>query len=288
MPPPDAAEISLRERLLLLIGASVWIALTGVLDYASGVEVRIYPLYFLPICLVGWRVGYGPTLFAAWLSAATWLVSNYEAGPMYSSPFVWAVNTATQGVSFSTVGVLMVISRRAFRLAEARSRTDALTGLLNGRAFAEEAARLVALCERHGRPVTVAFLDLDDFKRINDDYGHAQGDVVLSAFGAALREAARETDLVGRIGGDEFAMVLAETDEVGARVVLSRLRHRLTHALSVGPRPVTASIGAISSMTHHPPIADLLRQADALLYDAKQEGKDQFGIASTEPAPPRP
>lgn len=278
----EAGAPKLRERITLLGGAAVWIALTGVLDFASGVEYRVFPLYFLPICLVGWRLGHVQTLFAAWLSAATWLVSNYEAGMTYSATSVWVVNTITQGVSFSAVGVLMVMSQRAFRLAQARSRTDALTRLLNASAFAEDAARLAAMCERHKRPLTVAYLDLDDFKRVNDEFGHAQGDLVLATVGTVLRETARETDLVARLGGDEFAIALAETDAAGAEIVLSRLRARLMHALTGAPRPVTVSIGAVVSTQRHPPIEQLLKKADAQLYGAKAGGKDQFVIAAGE------
>ena len=276
----EAGSPPLRERIFLLAGASIWIALTGVLDYASGVEYRIFPLYFLPICLVGWRLGHGITFFAAWLSAATWLVSNYQAGLHYSSNSVWVVNTLTQGASFSIVGALMVFSQRAFRLAQARSRTDALTGLLNASAFADEAVRLSAICERHKQPLAVAYLDLDDFKRANDEFGHAQGDTVLATVGTTLREVARETDLVARLGGDEFAMALAETDAAGAQVVLSRLRARLTHALTGAPRVVTVSIGVVVSQQKHPSIDVLLKRADALLYGAKAGGKDQFIIAA--------
>jgi len=268
-----------RERIFLLLGASVWIALTGILDYASGTEYRIFPLYFLPICLVGWRLGYGTTLFAAWLSTATWLVSNYEAGMQYSSGAVWIVNTLTQGVSFSVVGALVVFSQRAYRLAETRSRIDTLTGLLNAGAFTAEAVRLTAMCERHKRPLTVVYLDVDDFKRVNDSFGHAQGDAVLATVGATLLEGARETDLVARLGGDEFAMALAETDAAGAEIVLSRLRARLIHALAGAPRAVTISIGAAVSLHQHPPIDVLLQRADALLYRAKADGKDRFVVA---------
>ena len=193
MQQPESAAVSLRERLVLLVGGATWIALTGVLDYLTGVEYRMFPLYLLPICLVGWRLGYPSTLAAAWLSAATWLVSNYEGGLVYSSLTVWVVNTITQGVSFSIVGALVVVSRKAFALAETRSRTDTLTGLLSTRAFSEEATRVMALCERHHRPVTVAYLDLDHFKQVNDRHGHARGDQVLATVASALRKAARGT-----------------------------------------------------------------------------------------------
>ena len=270
----DPAAVSLRERLVLLVGGAAWIALTGVLDYATGVEYRLFPLYLLPICFVGWRMGYRSTIAAAWFSAAAWLVSNFLGGLAYSSQVVWVVNTITQGVSFSIVGVLVVVSRQAFMLAETRSRTDTLTGLLSSRAFSEEAARVIALCERHERPVTVAYLDLDHFKQVNDRFGHARGDQVLATVATALRDAARDTDLVARLGGDEFALLLPETDETGAAIVLERARANVVQSLRDESVRVTVSIGAVSSRSGHPPIDALLRRADLHLYDAKARGKD--------------
>lgn len=271
--------VSLRERLVLLVGGGTWIVLTGVLDYATGVEYRLFPLYLLPICLVAWRLGYPSTVAAAWLSAATWLVSNYLGGLNFSSNLVWVANTITQGLSFSFVGVLVVVSRRAFALADTRSRIDDLTQLLNTRAFSEEASRMIALCNRHGRPVTVAYLDLDHFKQVNDHFGHARGDQVLSTVASALREAARDSDLVARLGGDEFALLLPETDETGAAVVLERARANVFRSLRDETVRVTASIGAVTGRPGKRPIDELLKLADARLYDAKAHGKDRVSLA---------
>ena len=283
MAKQDAQEISLRERLVLLVGGGAWIALTGVLDYASGVEYRMFPLYLLPICLVAWRLGYPSTLLAAWFSAATWLVSNDVAGMTYSSDVVWVVNTITQGVSFSIVGVLVVVSRRAFQLANTRSRTDDLTGLLNTRAFSEEAPRMIALCVRNGRPVTVAYLDLDHFKQVNDRQGHARGDQVLAMVAAAFRDVARDTDIVARIGGDEFALLLPETDVTGAGVVLERARGRVNRLFENEPVVVTTSVGAVTGHPGSRQIDRLLKLADANLYEAKGQGKNRVVLTVLPP-----
>lgn len=276
----DTTVASLRERLFLLVGGGTWIALTGVLDYLTGVEYRVFPLYLLPICLVAWRMGYPSTIAAAWFSAATWLVANYVGGMTYSSQVVWVVNTITQGVSFGFVGVLVVVSRRAFLLANTRSRTDDLTGLLNTRAFSAEAPRMISLCDRHGRPVTVAYLDLDHFKQVNDRLGHAHGDAVLATVATALREAARDTDIVARIGGDEFALLLPETDAAGAAVVLERARTNVIRSLRNESVRVTVSIGAVTGQPGHRAIDELLKLADANLYDAKALGKDRVIVTA--------
>ena len=272
-PSPDA--VSLRERIVLTLGASTWIVLTGVLDNITGTEYRIFPLYFLPICLVGWRLGYASTLAAAWLSASVWLVANHLGGLQYSSSTVWVVNTITQGVSFSVVGALVVVARKSYLIAHERSRTDSLTGLLNGRAFRDEAARLIALCDRHQRAVTVAYIDLDHFKQVNDRLGHAAGDQVLARVATAMVDASRETDVVARLGGDEFALLLPETDAKGAAIVLERVRANVALILADAPVPVTTSIGAVISSVGRRDIAELLRLADKQLYVSKGTGKNR-------------
>ena len=286
MPSHDSMTVSLRERLVLMVGGTVWIALTGVLDYLTGVEIRLLPLYLLPICLVGWRLGYASTVGAAWMSAVVWFGANYLGGVVYSSPAIWVANTFSQGLAFTFVGALMVFARRSYWLADERARTDGLTNLLNGRAFADDAARLMSLCERHTRPVTVAYLDLDDFKRVNDRFGHARGDQVLAIVARVLYAAARDTDLVARIGGDEFALLLAETDEKGAGVVLDRVRTSMATAFEHEPGGVTVSVGAIVSHGRHPTVDTLLKEADALLYKAKEHGKNRF-VAASRPEQPR-
>lgn len=272
-PSPDA--VSLREQIVLTLGAATWIVLTGVLDNITGTEYRIFPLYFLPICLVGWRLGYASTVSAAWLSAFTWLLANRLGGLEYSSAAVWVVNTITQGVSFSLVGALVVVARKSYLIANERSRTDSLTQLLNNRAFRDEAARLIALCDRHKRAVTVAYIDLDHFKQVNDRLGHAAGDQVLAQVATAMIAAGRETDVVARLGGDEFGLLLPETDAKGAAIVLERVRANVARLLADAQVPVTTSIGAVISSVGGRDVAELLKLADQQLYVSKGTGKNR-------------
>lgn len=272
---PSTDAVSLRERMVLTLGATVWIVLTGVLDLLTGTEYRAFPLYLLPICLIGWRLGYASTIGAAWLSALTWLVSNRMGGLHFSSTTVWVVNTITQAVSFSIVGALVVVARKSYFIANERSRTDSLTGLLNNRAFRDEAARLIALCDRHQRAVTVAYIDLDHFKQVNDRLGHAAGDQVLARVATAMIEAGRETDAVARLGGDEFALLLPETDAKGAAIVLERVRANVALILADAPVPVTTSIGAVTSSVGRLDVSELLKLADKQLYVSKGTGKNR-------------
>ena len=161
--------------------------------------------------------------------------------------------------------------------------TDPLTGLANRRRFMAQLASEAGRSARSGRPVAVIAADLDDFKQVNDRFGHEAGDDVLRAFARVLRGAVREVDVAARLGGEEFAVLLPETDAEGAEVIAGRLRERLEQLTLAAPdgRPlsVTASFGYASA----PPVArveDLPAAADEALYRAKRGGKNQIaGVA---------
>ena len=150
------------------------------------------------------------------------------------------------------------------------ARTDPLTGLLNRRALDERLEAELARQERAGGPVSLLLIDIDHFKHVNDVNGHAHGDEVLRGVADAMREVARTADVLGRIGGDEFALLLADTGEGGAWVAANRLCDEIRR---IG---VTASIGAVTAVTGGAwTVADLLRAADEALYEAKRAGRDR-------------
>jgi diguanylate cyclase (GGDEF)-like protein len=252
------------------------------IDFASGVELRVYPLYYLPLSFAAWYVGRTWTFGAAVLCTAGWAGSNYLAGLRYSGPGIWMFNGAMHGVSFLAVGLLLAQLKVALLRAKRLSRLDPLTSLLNGRAFEEEAARILSAARRRKRPLTVAYIDLDDFKKVNDTYGHHVGDELLCAIAAAVRGSIRSSDLGARMGGDEFVVLLPETGPNEAGVALERLRGRLAEAVAGSPRPVTATIGGVVFRTLPESVEAMVRAADARMYDAKAAGKDRMVLDVAE------
>jgi diguanylate cyclase (GGDEF)-like protein/PAS domain S-box-containing protein len=159
------------------------------------------------------------------------------------------------------------------------SRTDALTKVPNRRAFYEtlEAERLRSLRYRHS--LTVAYIDLDNFKEVNDSLGHAEGDEVLISVAATLRANLRASDFVARIGGDEFAVMLPETNAQVSEAVLQKLRICLLEAMASRNSEVTFSIGAVNFMDPRDPLDTLLQIADGVMYIVKTRGKDGVSVA---------
>jgi diguanylate cyclase (GGDEF)-like protein len=168
---------------------------------------------------------------------------------------------------------------RATRIAEEAARTDPLTGLYNRRAHTELGAFAVDHCRRLGVPVGLLLLDLDRFKAINDTLGHAAGDAALQAFGALLRQSLRGSDVCGRVGGEEFAVVLPHTTLAEARIVAEKLRLACAGLAIDAPEGrfgFTVSIG----LAHGPYGFDaLLRQADAAMYEAKLAGRNRVEVS---------
>jgi diguanylate cyclase (GGDEF)-like protein len=127
-----------------------------------------------------------------------------------------------------------------------------------------------------GHPVTIAFMDIDNFKNINDAWGHSTGDVLLVSVAECLRSQVWGTDVVARLGGDEYALLLPRTDAVAAQRVLARLKDTLLHAMAEAHWPVTFSIGTVTCLDSPPGIEELLHQADQLMYLAKRRGKNRI------------
>lgn len=266
-----------------LIGV-LGILAVGVIDYVSGVELRLVPLYYVPLSLVAWHLGRRTVVAAAALCALSWMASNYFAGQTYSSPRIWVFNTLMQGLSCAAIGLLIVALRGAVAHERAVSRTDPLTLLLNARNFYEEGARVLALSRRKRHPVALAYVDLDNFKKVNDNLGHRAGDDLLRAVGAIILGSMRKSDVAGRLGGDEFVVLLPETGPEEARLACERLRALVAERFSRDSWPVTASVGGVAFLGVPDTVDVMVHAADARMYAAKAGGRNRVEVEVVGPA----
>lgn len=179
--------------------------------------------------------------------------------------------------SFATMSIDNARLHEATRLLAC---TDGLTGLYNHRQFTQLYAREVSRAERYGTPLSLVMMDVDNFKKFNDTYGHPAGDQVLITVGEILRKTLREVDLPCRYGGEEFIALLPETDLEAALLVAERVRHGIERHATRGlaetvTDPVTVSIGVATYPQDGTDLETLLKLVDTLLYKAKNEGKNQ-------------
>ena len=183
--------------------------------------------------------------------------------------------------------VLLMVKDNDVNLYRNAANTDHLTGLLNRRAFLETALNLCARRGQRGEPVTMMMLDLDHFKSINDNFGHAVGDEVLRTFAEVARSSMRANDIIGRLGGEEFAVIVAEPMDLAVRIA-ERLRAAFEEAgVTVGGHAIgaTVSIGAASSYERLTDLNSLLGRADAALYRAKHDGRNRVYTGDDRSAP---
>ena len=282
-------ETNLAARIVSKY-AFAWVLLSfvfaGWIDYVTGNEIRSYPLYFLPLSLASWR--FGKTGGAVSVATATviWVLANWTAGLRYSSDLVWVINSASQAAAFGTVAVLLCWARYLLEQEREMARTDNLTGLANARAFHLALSQAAALCRRNKRPLTLAYIDLDNFKCVNDRYGHSRGDQLLVDVAAILKSTIRQTDHVARMGGDEFVVCLPETTADQAQLLLERLRLKLASVFPDGHCRVSASIGA--SCWNIPPVSldDMISAADQTMYAVKKAGKNRLEIVTLQSSYP--
>lgn len=244
--------------------------------------LSVHSFYFLPWRRAAPQVAFIAIDYAVSLSAMP--------GPEF--PYLrWAITVLTTAVICTLVALLKArVDALVGRLA-AVARTDSLTDLYNRRAYDELVEVELARAERTGKPLSLILGDLDHFKRVNDRFGHPTGDAVLRRVAAQLVKTERLTDVAARLGGEEFALLLPDTDAQGAFLVAERMRAAIRSTFHEGPLPVTMSFGIASYPDDGDDADTLFRAADGALLAAKAAGRDQAivysrGVRSSLPAPP--
>jgi diguanylate cyclase (GGDEF)-like protein len=159
------------------------------------------------------------------------------------------------------------------------SRIDSLTGSANRRAFYETLEGELSRLHRYGRPFSIAYFDLDNLKRVNDELGHEAGDAVLCTVSATVCKKLRRTDTIGRMGGDEFAILLSEADADTARAAINKFSNQLLDAMRQNRWPITFSVGLVTCLKAAASVEELMKKADELMYQVKKSGKNNISHA---------
>lgn len=255
--------------------AAAMAGLVGLVDYVTGSELSLGLLYLIAVAIAAWKVGRSAGITLAILCAAIWFTADRAGGHQYSHPFIPYWNALIRLGFFAVVAGLLASLRQALSRELAAARVDSVTGAANRRCFLERLEDELERCKRYDRPLTLAYIDLDHFKQVNDHLGHAAGDRVLSVVAATLSGRMRKTDTVARFGGDEFAVLLPETGTAAAESAIGAARDELLERMGDYGWPVTFSIGAVTS-SGEVGVEALIHQADELMYRVKREGKNRI------------
>lgn len=261
---------------LLLVGA------IGVIQHWTQIQLSSLVFYLLPTVLGAWCGGMRTGVVLSLTS--TLVCYAVDLHRKESQPIIYW--DAGIGLGFFLL-TSYLLARLRFQVLRERAlaRIDYLTGAANRLAFYEITRHEIERARRTQRPLTIAFMDLDNFKETNDCLGHLIGDELLCRFVEIVQQKTRASDALGRIGGDEFALLLPETDAVAANALLIKLHERLRQAMHEQGRPVTLSVGAVTFAKPPKDVDTLIHHADELLYDAKRNGKDRLCHVVIDDAP---
>lgn len=276
--------------LVVLAVVALAVAVMSALDIITGRDFRSVLFYLIPVLVVAWWLPRPWVLPATVVASASWTATGfYMEG--YAHMGITLFNAVTSLVVFLIVGLLLSTVRgerdllaaanaRVQELLQAESqlaRTDPLTGLANHREFMDRLKLDALRAGRDNTSLCVLYLDLDNFKRVNDRFGHAAGDEALRRIAAELRAATRATDLPARLGGDEFAVLLWGVDAAAAAQVASRLIAAVAQLGAAWPDTgLGASVGVAWFERAPEDPEQLVRAADDAMYEAKGAGKGRL------------
>ena len=253
--------------------------LIGLVDYLAGPRIYVLAFYIIPIFQITWFAGKWAGLSISIFSMAMLGVIRYLLNAFPPNPLSVYPETLTELNVFLIIAYVLsiqIILRNALKREKELARMDSLTGLLNIRAFTESLESEIRRASRYNYPISIVYIDLDNFKEVNDRHGHSVGNRVLQTVGKIIKDNVRQTDIIARLGGDEFAILFPETKTELADQIVFKVHSRLNSAMAERKWPVTSSIG-LASYTQIPESPDhILREADQLMYHAKLRGKNQI------------
>jgi diguanylate cyclase (GGDEF)-like protein len=276
IPLLDRGETPLtRNRTAMVLLLLATIAVIGRLDAEFGAHFSVTALYLVPIAVAAWYIGRTGGRVASLVAGAAKVAAGLFAATGAAPWLVIAWDAATIIVLSFVVGEVLTRLHAALDAEHDLARTDALTGLPNTRSFHELAVLELERARRYQRTFTIAVLDLDHFKAVNDTLGHDVGDRLIRDVGQALRANLRRVDVVARLGGDEFTLLLPETNAAQAQVALTHVRDALARLAGVYAPDVRASIGSVTFTAAPETVGDMVRLADTAMYRAKASGRDR-------------
>jgi diguanylate cyclase (GGDEF)-like protein len=264
---------------VLMAGGLVIVIIIAALKIAVGHDIPIADFFLIPVVGLGWLARSRVCGYVAAICAAIATVVIAIVGPATAQLGVALAAAAIRLVLYVIVLALLDVLYRRQIQNDAEARTDHKTGVANARAFQTFAEAEIGRSRRNGSPLSLLYLDIDDFKNVNDRFGHTSGDRMLAAVSHVMRTSVRVNDVVARVGGDEFVALMPETNRFAAAAGARRVRTELGRLTTPDGKPIHCSIG-LATLTSPPRSVDeLIHEADTLMYRAKQKGKNRIEAA---------
>ena len=263
------------SRALVIAIALLLVAIVGMFDSVTGPDYSFSAFYLVPVVLTAWYAGRGNAILIAVAGAAAWLAADITGKTYYEHPWALLWNDIMELSLFLFAAYAISALKGRLDCEEEISRTDHLTAIANRRRFCELADIEIVRSRRYHEPFTVMYLDIDNFKTVNDTMGHSDGDRLLRQVASIITANIRESDTVARLGGDEFGLLLPETCEEDCITVATKIRASLKTDVEKH-WPVTFSIGMVTFREAPANTNEMIRIADQLMYEVKNSGKDEL------------
>jgi diguanylate cyclase (GGDEF)-like protein len=260
-----------QPLLFLLYIASI--VMFWFFDTITGPDLSFLLFYLIPVLGATWLSGKRTGIVIAVVSAAAWFFSDVISHSSYSHPAVPYWNVTVKCAVFLLTVELLSRLKKTLEHEMELARKDELTGAANRRSFFESAQIEIDRTHRYKHPFTLAYFDCDDFKQINDTFGHETGDRTLRVMSSTIIKNIRSTDVLARLGGDEFVLLLSETGYDQAHAVIEKLNALLQEKLAKSKLSATFSVGVVTFLRPPSSVDDLLKKADAVMYSVKRDGK---------------
>jgi diguanylate cyclase (GGDEF)-like protein len=267
---------------LLLVFAIGLVLLIGWVRFLTGPEFAFSLLFLLPIVAVTWLVGPRWGILVSVVSTFSWLFADLCMIDRFSNSTIPLVNESFRLIVFLFIVLMITRHKKLLETQRELAMMDPLTGVANRRSFLQLARMEIDRSRRYNHPFSVMVMDIDDFKRINDHFGHHTGDQLLNTVAETLKTHVRAIDIVARFGGDEFVALLVKTEETAAALIASKLQRQLLCIMKENQWQVTFSIGLATYHSSPDSVDETIKAADELMYHVKHNGKDNIRQAVIE------
>lgn len=247
-------------------------------EIAVGNIISFEPFSFLPIMLVSWYGSKKAGFLLAILSTVAWVIFSKTTNLYGQDIASYIFNAIAHLAAYSLLAIMMTNFRNVHRVEVVAADMDKLTGIFSLRGFHAVFAKELIRSDRYQRAFSLAYIDVDNFKYINDSLGHSTGDKLLVEVAKCLDSSLRSTDTVARLGGDEFACLLPETDSKMAKKAFSKVRDNLSKRMGAHKWPVTFSVGLVTFETPPDGIKEAIKIADDLMYFVKKDKKNNIAF----------
>jgi len=263
-----------RNPIFFLISGLFLVVVLAIIDKIAGSEISLSIFYLIPVIFVTRFSDRWVGIFVSGASAIAWLAADLTAGRIYSH-WVFPYWNAIMGFGFFLVNVYILSRLKdALETEKMLSRIDSLTGIANGRYFKELVNSEINRSNANNLSFTIAYMDLDDIKTVNDRFGHNEGDIVLSTVASIVQNNVRAKDHVGRLGGDEFGILFPEMGAEESRKIIPKIHKSLLDTILENKWGISISMGVGTFKGPNLNVEEILRRTESLMYSIKDAGKN--------------